>query len=163
MAFDAFVKIDGIEGESTDDKHQGWIEVLSCDVKVSQKVSSTASSAGGGSAERADFSDFSFVKQIDSASPKLAIACAGGTHIDTIVIEFCRAGNEKIKYMEYKLANCLISEVAMVAQGAFPAEKIKVNYGKINWCYMKQNRAGGGAAGNIAGGWDRQKNCKAGF
>jgi len=79
------------------------------------------------------------------------------------VIEFCRAGNEKIKYMEYKLANCLISEVAMVAQGAFPAEKIKVNYGKINWCYMKQNRAGGGAAGNIAGGWDRQKNCKAGF
>ena len=29
MAFDAFVKIDGIEGESTDEKHAGWIEVIS--------------------------------------------------------------------------------------------------------------------------------------
>jgi type VI secretion system secreted protein Hcp len=29
MAFDAFIIIDGIEGESTDDKHRGWIEVLS--------------------------------------------------------------------------------------------------------------------------------------
>lgn len=27
MAFDAFIKIDGIEGESMDDKHQGWIEI----------------------------------------------------------------------------------------------------------------------------------------
>jgi type VI protein secretion system component Hcp len=62
--------------------------------------------------------------------------------------------------MEYKLTNCIISEVAMVAQGAFPAEKIKINYGKINWCYIKQNRAGGGIAGNIISGWDRQRNCK---
>lgn len=29
MAFDAFISIDGIDGESTDDKHQGWSEILS--------------------------------------------------------------------------------------------------------------------------------------
>jgi hypothetical protein len=29
MAFDAFLKIDGIPGESTDDKHKDWIEILS--------------------------------------------------------------------------------------------------------------------------------------
>ena len=29
MAFDAFLKIEGIDGESTDDKHQKWIEILS--------------------------------------------------------------------------------------------------------------------------------------
>ena len=27
MAFDAFIKIDGIPGESTDEKHKEWIEV----------------------------------------------------------------------------------------------------------------------------------------
>ncbi|WP_353327541.1 type VI secretion system tube protein Hcp, partial [Chitiniphilus shinanonensis] len=27
MAFDAFIKIDGIPGESTDDKHKDWIEI----------------------------------------------------------------------------------------------------------------------------------------
>ena len=29
MAFDAFLKVDGIPGESTDDKHKDWIEILS--------------------------------------------------------------------------------------------------------------------------------------
>jgi len=82
MAFDAFISVDGIEGESTDDKHSGWIEVPSCDVRVSQKISNTAICAGGASAERADFADFSFVKQIDSSSPKLALTCAAGTHIN---------------------------------------------------------------------------------
>ena len=28
MSFDTFVKIDGIEGESTDSKHSGWIEAI---------------------------------------------------------------------------------------------------------------------------------------
>jgi type VI secretion system secreted protein Hcp len=28
MAFDAFLHIDSIEGESKDDRHKGWIEVL---------------------------------------------------------------------------------------------------------------------------------------
>jgi hypothetical protein len=36
-----------IEGESTDANHQGWIEVRSCDNRITQKVSTTASSAGG--------------------------------------------------------------------------------------------------------------------
>jgi bacteriocin-like protein len=27
-AFDRFLKIDGIPGESTDDKHKDWIEIL---------------------------------------------------------------------------------------------------------------------------------------
>lgn len=28
MAFDAFVKIQGIEGESEDERHQGWIKMI---------------------------------------------------------------------------------------------------------------------------------------
>jgi type VI secretion system secreted protein Hcp len=110
MAFDAFLKIDGIEGESTDAKHQGWIEVRSCDNRITQKVSTTASSAGGATAERATFQDIRLTKLLDKASPKLAIACADGTHINSIVIEFCRAGTEKIKFMEIKLSNCIISD-----------------------------------------------------
>jgi type VI secretion system secreted protein Hcp len=65
MAFDAFVKIDGIEGESTDDMHQGWIEIQSFGASHSQSISNTASSAGGATAERADFHDFAFEKLLD--------------------------------------------------------------------------------------------------
>lgn len=85
--FDAFLKIDEIEGESTDDKHQGWIEIKSCDHRLTQKVSSTASGVGGASAERADFQDFRLTKQLDKTSPKPAPACADGTHIGTVTIE----------------------------------------------------------------------------
>jgi type VI secretion system secreted protein Hcp len=161
MAFDTFIKIDDIEGESSDDKHAGWIEVISYDTGVSQKASATASSAGGGSTERAEFDNFSFVKQLDKASPELALACAAGTHIDTILVEVCRAGTEKVKYMGYKMSNCIISSVKTSGGGGdVPGETVTINFGKIEWTYTMQKRQGGGAAGNVAAGWDRQRNCK---
>jgi type VI secretion system secreted protein Hcp len=161
MAFDTFVQISGIEGESTDEKHPGWIEVITFDTGIRQQASSTASSAGGGSSERADFTALTFSKLVDKASPKLALACAAGTHIDTIVLEIYRAGGEKLKYMEYKLSNCLITSVVTAADpGEFPAEIISVDFGKILWTYTQQRRSGGTAAGQIAGGWNREKNRK---
>jgi type VI secretion system secreted protein Hcp len=162
MAFDAFIKIDGIEGESTDDKHAGWIECTSFNSGLSQATSATASSVGGASAERADFKDFAITKQLDKASPKLALACADGTHINTIVVEICRAGTDKVKFMEYKMSNCIISSVSTSGAegGEFPQESVTINYGKMEWAYTVQKRQGGGAAGNVAGGWDLQKNCK---
>jgi type VI secretion system secreted protein Hcp len=87
MSFDGFVQVDGIEGESTDGKHGGWIEILSYDWQVSQTVSGTASSAGGGSVERADFLSFGFTKLVDKASPLLNLACADGTHFNNVIIE----------------------------------------------------------------------------
>ena len=163
MAFDAFIKIDGIDGESTDEKHDNWIEVISFDHGVSQTVSSSASSAGGASAERASFQDFTFSKQLDIATPALALACADGTHIDEVTIELCRSGTDKVKFMEYKLTNCLISNVNVTggSNGSeLPTEHVSLNYGKITWEYAKQDRQGGKIAGNMATGWDLQKNCK---
>jgi uncharacterized protein len=97
MAYDVFIQIPGMDGESTDDHHRGWIEVTQFDFNVRQKVSQTASSAGGASAERADFSEFGFTNLMDKTSPLLALACAGGTHFDSIVVELCRAGGDKIR------------------------------------------------------------------
>jgi type VI secretion system secreted protein Hcp len=162
MAFDAFVKIDGIEGECSGQDHQGWIEVLYYKTKLNQNVSSTASSAGGASAERADFSDFVITKNLDKASPKIALTCAEGTHIDTILIELCRAGTDKVRVMEYKLTNCLISKVRSGGgEKIFPMETIEINFGKIEWCYIQQKRRGGGTAGNIASGWSVERNSRA--
>ena len=161
MSFDAFIKIDNIEGESADEKHQGWIEVIRYGMSLKQTVSRTASSVGGATAERAAFEDFNFIKELDKATAKLALACADGTHIDNIVIEVCRAGTDKLKFMEYKLTNCILSKIATKSGGAFPYEKVSINYGKIEWVYTLQKRAGGSAAGNVAAGWDLQRNCKA--
>jgi len=161
MSFDSFVKISGIEGESTDSKHSGWIETISFSAGASQKISTTASSAGGATAERADIKPFTFTKQADSSSPKLFQACAAGTHFDKITIALHRsAGDDKVKFMEYELANCIICDVSTNGGSQeFPSESISINFGKIIISYVKQKREGGGPMGNISAGWDLQKNC----
>ena len=162
MAFDTFLKIDGIPGESTDDKHKDWMEISYFNWGVSQPASGTASSAGGATAERANFSELSIRKTVDKASPKLAIACADGTHVKEIIIEVCRAGGDKLKYLEYKLSNCIISSVSTAGGGgAEPTENISFNYGKIQWTYTQQKRSDGSGGGNVAAGWDLQINKKA--
>jgi type VI secretion system secreted protein Hcp len=164
MAFDAFLKIDGVPGESTDDKHKDWIEVLSYSAGITQPTSGSASTGGGATAERANFQDFSIVKALDKASPKLALACADGTHIKEVILELCRAGGDKVKYMEYKLSNCIISSYRPggSAQGgeALPLEEVSFNYGKMEWTYTQQKRADGSGGGQVAAGWDLEANKK---
>ena len=164
MAFDAFLKIEGIPGESTDDKHKEWIKVLSYNFSVTQRPSGSASTAGGASAERATFSDFSVVKTLDKASPKLFEACATGRHIPTVTLELCRAGGDKLKYMEYKLSNVIISMNrpggTSQAGEPLPQEEIAFNYGKIELAYTQQNRADGSGGGQVASGWNLETNKK---
>jgi type VI secretion system secreted protein Hcp len=164
MAFDCFLKIDGVPGESTDAKHADWIELLSFSHGMSQTASSVVSSAGGATGGRVNMQDFSVVKHLDKASPKLAELCCTGKHIPTIKIELCRAGGDKLKYMEYKLTNSIVSSVRPggASQGGdeVPLEEVNFNFGKIEWTYIKQKRADGAGGGQVAAGWDLEKNAK---
>lgn len=161
MAFDGFIKIDGIQGESKDDKHKDWMEIKSCDWGVTQPTSAAASTAGGGSSERASFQDLVITKELDKASPKLAVYCADGSHIKEVVVELCRAaGSDKLKYMEFKLSNVIVSSVSVNGSDGIPVETIKFNYGKIEWTYTQQKRSDGAGGGNVAAGWNLETNKK---
>jgi type VI secretion system secreted protein Hcp len=164
MAFDCFLKIDGIDGESTDGAHAKWIEILSFSHGMSQPPSSVVSSSGGAGSGRVTMQDFSVVKHLDSASPKLALACCTGQHIPSVKIEVCRAGGDKVKYMEYKMSTVMVSSVrpggSAHAGDEVPLEEVAFNFGKIEWTYTHQDRGTGGGSGNISGGWDLQKNLK---
>jgi type VI secretion system secreted protein Hcp len=159
MAFDAFLKIDGIPGESTDDKHKEWIEVASYRQGLSQPASATASSVGGASAERVNFGAFAISKLVDKASPKLFEACCTGKHIKEVIIEVCRsAGNDKLRYLEIRLEQVIVSSYVQDGGGDFPHESVNFSAGKYKMTYSQQKRADGSAGGNVSGGWDLTQN-----
>lgn len=164
MPFDAFLKISGVPGESTDDKHKEWIEVLSYHWGIDQPTTQSASSHGSLSAERANFNPFMVVKALDKASPKLALACASGEHFPDATLELCRAGGDKQPYMEYKLTDVIVSSYRPGGSSgggeAIPLEEISLNYGKIEWKYTQTKVAGGKGSGNVAAGWDLKTNKK---
>jgi type VI secretion system secreted protein Hcp len=159
-----FLKIEGIDGESTDDKHKKEIEVLSFSWGVSQQRSASASSAGNLSSQRADFGDFSVVKALDKTSPPLMLACADGTHLKSIRLELCRASGDKQPYMEYKFTDVIVTNVRPggSAHGAeaLPVEEVSFAYGKVEMAYTQTKVEGGRAAGKIPAGWDLKANKK---
>jgi len=162
MAFDCFLKIDVVPGECTDDKHKDWIEVLSYSHGVAQMASGSVSSGGGRSAERCDHQDFTVVKTLDKASPKLSLMCCNGTHIKSIEMVLCRAGGDKTKYMSYKLEDSIISAVRPggSAQGseALPLEEVSFHYGKITWTYTETDHQTGKPKGDISTWWSLVNN-----
>ncbi|MEQ8768505.1 MAG: type VI secretion system tube protein Hcp [Planctomycetota bacterium] len=162
MAFDAFLFIDGVPGESTDSQFADHIEILSYTHGVSQPTTATASSVGGGTSGRCNHDDFKIVKELDKASPVLAQKCSEGAHIPEVKLTLCRAGGDKVPFMEYKLTNVVVSSVAPggSSQGeGVPIEEVCFNYGKIEWTYTQQKRADGGGGGSTAGSWNLETNA----
>jgi type VI secretion system secreted protein Hcp len=154
MAGDCFLKIDGIPGESTDDKHKDWIEVMSYSSGVSQMAGGDRSTGGAASGGRCDHQDFSIVKTLDKASPTLDLFCCNGTHIKNVVVELCRATGNKEKYMEYKMEDVIISSVSIGGGGGdIPTESVTFNYGKITWNYIQTDHKTGAAKGNVQKYW----------
>jgi type VI secretion system secreted protein Hcp len=158
VAFDAFMQISDIPGESKDGKHDGWIELLSFRHGAAQPISRTASSAGGATAERANFSPVTISKLVDRASPKLWEACFTGKHIKEITIELCRAGGDKQKYLVIKMEQVLLANFDQGGGDDFPVETVSFSPGKITMDYIQQSRADGTPAGSVAAGWDLTQN-----
>ena len=69
---DAYLKIEGINGESEDDKHKQWIEVSNVTYAIHQPRAGTVSTAGGLTTGRAELYPITFQKLADIASPVFA-------------------------------------------------------------------------------------------
>jgi len=160
MAIDVYLQIDGIKGESMDDKHKDWIECTSVTWGVKQPRSATASTGGGHTAERCEHEEVVIDKLADLASPILLQTCSAGKTIPKAKLEFMRADGQgdRVKYFEIELENVLIGAIKpKVEEGAIIQEKVGLKFSKIKWKYTQQ-KVTGGAGGNTSGGWDLATN-----
>ncbi len=145
MAGDMFIKIDGIKGESADDKHKDEIDVLSWSWGASQ--SGTMHIATGGGSGKASFQDLSFTKYVDVASPMLLKACSLGDHIKEAVVTVRKAGGkDPLEYIKITLNDCLISSISTGGSGGEDrlTENLTMNFGKFKFEYNPQTATGTG-------------------
>jgi type VI secretion system secreted protein Hcp len=159
MAVDYFLKIDGIDGESADDKHKNDIDVQSFSWGASN--AGTMAYGGGGGAGKVSFNDFHFTMGVNKATPKLIQACASGEHIKKAVFIARKAGKKQEEFLTIKFTDILISSYQTGGgHGAeIPNESISFNFSKVEYEY-KEQKADGSLGGAITAGWDLKKNVK---
>lgn len=154
-AVDYFLKLDGIEGESTDQRHKGEISIESFSWGVSQ---TGLKSGGGGGAGKASFQDFHFTSKMSKASPLLMLSVATGQHIKNAILIGRRTDGEK--FMEIKLSDVLISSYQDGGNGGtMPTDQFSLNFAKIEFEYTPQNEDGS-TGSPVKAGYDVKANKK---
>lgn len=152
MAFDAFLKVDTIPGESKDDKHKDEIDLMSYSFGASQ--TGTFSSGGGGGAGKVNFQDLHFVMKMSKASPKLMLACANGEHIKKAVLTVRKAGKDQQEFFKVTMSDVLVSSWQHGAASGgdeVPTEQISFNFTKVEMDYKEQKQDGTLGASTKAG------------
>ena len=130
-----FLKIDGIDGESTDSKHKGDIDIESFSLGAQANVGSSGSGAGAG---KATIQTFTITKALDSASPLLFQAAGQGKVLKSAVLDFAHKlkGSEQ-NFLEYKFANVIVSSVSDgQTVGGTPTEQVTFTFQKIEETFL---------------------------
>jgi len=166
LAVSAFLKVDGVPGESTDDKHKDYIEVISWSFGDTQPTVAATSSGGARSAARVQMRDFRFNMRTNKASPMLFQACASGEHVKEVTLEVCKSDKDKQKFLAIKLTDVIVS--SFISPGSsgtgsadlYPMEEIMLNFGKIDITYTQLDPQTGKPKGDIKASWDVINNKK---
>jgi type VI secretion system secreted protein Hcp len=135
MAFDAFLKLDGIKGESQVKGFEDQIQIESFHWGVAQTVVQIGS--GGAGTGRPTKKDFLFTSASSQASPLLFLNCATGKHIKDGVLTLRSAGGSQTNFSTIKLTDLLISayDQAGDEDGSVPMDEVSINYTKIEFAY----------------------------
>ena len=156
---DYFLKVEGIEGESTDDKHKNEIDVESWSWGETQ--TGTSAHGGGSGAGKVSMQDFHFVMHANKATPKLMLACATGQHVKKAVLTCRKAGGDQQEYMSITLSDLLVSSYQTGGSKGdiVPVDQISLNFAKIEIEYKPQD-ATGKVGSPVKTGYDLKTNKK---
>lgn len=141
MAFDAYLKIEGIAGESDRKGYENSVEIMSFSWGASNSVSHSAVS--GQSAGRATSQSLSITKAFDKASPlflklltlgkvtpKAELHCLKGT------------GSQQEPYLVIRLENVFVESLSWSSGSEEAVEHVSLAFSKVSVSYKLQDTAG---------------------
>jgi len=124
---DAYLKIDGVDGESIHKDHKDWLDVTA--LSVGGQSTGSASDA-----RKVTYHPFTITRRVDKASARLAQACVKGVHFPTVAVELT-AENEHAVVWRVVLKDVVVSSYHAVplpnAKAAPVNEELTLTYAGV--------------------------------
>jgi type VI secretion system secreted protein Hcp len=156
----AFLKMGDIEGESTDEDHDNWINLDNISESHSRSIVEGAKDVAR-SRGTTTMNDVALSRPLDKSSVKLAEACAKGIFFDEVEIHLTTEFKGKEKpYLKYKLHDVIITSYnfhGTAAANPPPSETVTLNYTKVEWTYVTYDHETGDEKGNVPGDYSLGK------
>jgi type VI secretion system secreted protein Hcp len=155
MALEAFLKIEGIPGESRKAGHPDEIDILSFSFGASNPT--TVAKGSGAGASQVSISSFNIMKMTDLASTALFLRCAKGEHIPEATVTLRKAGGTKpLEYLTYKFSKVYVENIQWSGSSGgddSPAESLSLAFEKVEIVYSQQ-ADDGTPKKTVGSGWD---------
>ncbi|MEM7205006.1 MAG: type VI secretion system tube protein Hcp [Planctomycetota bacterium] len=130
--YDIFVRIPGITGGATHPAYQGWIQVESSGMDLTNSATLGMVSGGAG-AGRVRLSEMVLSGGLDTALPPVVAACAAMQHFSKVEIHFLRTdGSSALPALEIGLGEVVITKVEHVFDPD-PQQQVSLLFGKVQW------------------------------
>ena len=160
-ASEIFMKVDGIPGDSTDDKHKN--EIVLANYAYSFFQTGATSTGGGGGVGRLTVTPFTVTKFIDSSSPRLALACASGQHFRQVDIVVREVSRDQVEFIKFKLEDVTITSFNAsfnkeYSANTAPIEQVQLTFAVIEMSFIPV-KADGSAGTEVKMRWDVRRNA----
>lgn len=151
MAIDMFLDIDNkkIRGECNDKAYSESIQVLTWTWTASRTVSGRVDPYAGRVRGAVAFSDLSFTKYVDSASPQLLEAFANAAVFKKARLILRKSGGKPLDYMTYTMESVLVSSIG---SGVADCDKRQTETVTLNFIRLTTSYQAQGADGDKSGG-----------
>lgn len=160
MATDAYLKIQGVDGESTAHGFEKWIEIESFSWGA-ETPTRVGPGAGGMSTGRVEISSFNVSKKVDASTPILFQYCCTGKHFPQATVALTKAGGggQDLKFLTYDFKGLFVSSIQMAGgadRNALPSDGLAFSFGSVEISYTPQD-AKGGAGSPVRASYDVTK------
>ena len=158
MAFDTYLDLKGVEGETTAAGYEKKIEILSFSWGASAPAT-VGPGKDGIAAGRVSLSSFNIMKKTEKSSARLFKACCNGEHFDTALVSMRKATGEggQKPFLTYKFTNVMVESIQWSGSGGgddTPTESVSFAYAKVEIEYFMQDDKGSMKTAGQAS-WDR--------